>query len=174
MRLLLAALLLNASAAQAAEPFPLVISPAPDRVAEEEDDWVRMVPTVGTSDAGGNDWCNSPAFHSQVTSSDGRYVYQMVCRWVTSDLIVKVDLQTGERTGVGAGNSLSIIRSGPYEGDLIVERHEYLGGEEGGSRDPAYVLKPTGETVLMVPNSDVEYSADAVDKWLSENGWNAW
>lgn len=174
MRMLIAALLFTGTATQAAEPFPLVISPAPDRMAEDEDDWVKMVPTIGTSDEGGGDWCNSPEFHAQVTSPDGRYVYQMVCRWVTSDLIVKVDLQTGERTGLGGGNSLSVIRNGPYKGDLIVEKHEYLDSEDGGTRDPAYVLTPDGETVLMVPNSDVEYSADAVEKWLSEKGWNAW
>lgn len=172
MRVFLAALLFASTAAPAAEPIALVIAPVPGRIAESEEDWAQMVPIAAISD--NNGYCDSPEFHGQAISRDGRYAYQMVCRWVVSDLIVKVDLQTGERRGIGAGNSIAIIRNGPYEGDLIVERHEYLGGEEGGSINPAYVLTPDGEDVLMVPGSDVDEAPEAVARWLARNRWNAW
>jgi hypothetical protein len=168
----LSVLLLANSAALAAEPFPLVISPVPGRTAETEEDWAQMIPTADTGDE--DPGCESPQFHSQETSPDGRYLYQMVCRWVTSDFIVRVDLQTGERRAVGAGNSLGIVRDGPYAGDLLVERHKYREGSEGGSYDPTYVVTPEGEELLMVPGSDGEAGDAAVQPWLEKNGWHAW
>ncbi len=98
----------------------------------------------------------------------------MVCRWVTSDFIVRVDVASGERRAVGAGNSLSIIRDGRYAGDLLIERHKYREGGQGGSYDPTYVVTPEGEELLMVPGTDGEAGDAAVQPWLDSNGWHAW
>ncbi|WP_156681113.1 hypothetical protein [Sphingomonas profundi] len=96
-----------------------------------------------------------------------RYLYQQRCRWVTSDVIVQIRLNDGQRREVGPGNSLAVIRNGPYRGYLLLSRHKYLPG--GGSYDPTFVVRPDGRETLRVPGS--EDDEEAVADWLEQNGW---
>ncbi|WP_336977774.1 hypothetical protein [Altererythrobacter fulvus] len=100
MRILLPALtlalLLPAAPAMAAD-IPLVIAPIPERAAETEEDWAQMVPQAYLS--GSEQPCNSPILYRDAASEDGKVLFQEVCRWVTSNYIVAVDLGTGARKG---------------------------------------------------------------------------
>ncbi len=104
-------------------------------------------------------------------SLDGGYVYVMADAWVTSAAIHQIDLKTGRERFVIDGNSLSVIRNGPYRGYLLVSRHKYRKGGEGGSYDPVDLVKPDGKVVMTLPGK-LDESDEAA--WLKKHGWQAW
>lgn len=105
-------------------------------------------------------------------SLDGGFVYVMASAWATSDAIHQVNVRTGAHRFVIDGNSLSVIRNGPYRGMLLVSRHLYRDAPEYGSYEPSFVIRPDGHVVLKVPGSDDDDAA--VTAWLKKNGWEAW
>ncbi len=167
-RALLAPLVLLATAAT---PPPLLLDPVPGRIAQTEEDWARMVPFRPSPDTQPGD-CDSPVAYRQLTTPDGRTVYQEVCRWVTSGLIVAVDNVTGTRRAISPGNSLALVLDGPYRGHLLVSRHLYRRGGQG-SYDPVQLVRPRdGKVVLTVPGS-ADDEDRAVARWLKRHGWHA-
>lgn len=110
---------------------------------------------------------NNPTF-----SLDGGYVYVMATAWVTSDAIHQINIATGKEKYVTDGNNLSVIRTGPYRGYLLLSQHRYHA--EGGSYDPTYVVRPNGKIVMMVPGTDNEGEIDFTAEWLKAKGWQAW
>jgi hypothetical protein len=150
----------------------LAPSGAPDTVPtsgpQSDQDWAQITPLpAGTSDDG---TCSRPILKAQIRSLDGGFVYQQECRWQVSDDIIQVRVADGQRKEVGPGNSLAVIRNGPYRGYLLLQRHKYL--PQGGSYDATYVVRPDGSEALKVPNSDGG-DASVVQQWLSEQGWGA-
>ncbi len=110
--------------------------------------------------------------HAPTFSNDGRTIYVMAMAWVTSDSIHAVNPATHTERFVVGGNSLSVIRNGPYAGDLLVSEHRYFPG--GGSYDPTFVVRPNGHEVLMVPGTDGDGDDEAaVAAWLKKGGWRA-
>jgi hypothetical protein len=105
-------------------------------------------------------------------SLDGGFVYVMTSAWATSDAIHQINVRTGARRFVIDGNSLSVIRNGPYRGMLLVSRHLYHEAPDYGSYEPTFVVRPDGHVQLMVPGSDDDEAA--VGAWLTKNGWEAW
>ena len=85
----------------------------------------------------------------------------------------QINLQTGRVRYVTSGWGLSVIRTGPYRGYLLVLKH-LLRSSMGGTYDPVFVVRPDGRTEFMVPGSDSEASELAVGPWLSRRGWHAW
>lgn len=166
----LAALLLAAPAVAA--DIPLLIAPVESRVAETEEDWAQMLPQVYLS--GSEQPCDSPILYRDTASEDGKTLYQEVCRWVTSNYIVAVDLATGTRKGLTDGSDLQMLREGPYKGNLLISRHKYRDGDEGGSYDPSFVVSPAGETLLTVPGTNGAEPEEALKAWLEETGSKAW
>ena len=163
--------LLASPALASAEPVVLLIAPDSERKAETDEDWTGMIPMVEPV-FDGLQFCDSPILYGQQMSTEGDVLFQEVCRWVTSNMVVRVDLATGKRTSLGAGNDIRIIRDGPHQGYLLLWRHEYPEGQDG-SIDPYYVITPEGETVLQVPGTVSADGDSAADKWLADNGWHA-
>ncbi|MES2496521.1 MAG: hypothetical protein V4618_10420 [Pseudomonadota bacterium] len=139
---------------------PAAITLAPPVVAPE--------PAVSDRD-GDDDFCGRPAMRQQTRSLDGGFIYQRVCRWVTSDVVIQIRVSDGRRREVGPGNSLAVIRNGPWRGYLLLSRHKYHPG--GGSNDPTFVVRPDGTEAMVVPGS--EDGEAAVQAWLDRNGWLA-
>ena len=110
--------------------------------------------------------------YNPVFSLDGSHVYIMATAWVTSDALHAVDVTTGAETYLIDGNTDSVIRTGPYSGDLLVQRHRYYRG--GGSYNPTYVITPAGKTVLKVPGTDNEETDEVTTRWLTKHKWTAW
>ncbi|MEI7932087.1 MAG: hypothetical protein WCI21_03405 [Alphaproteobacteria bacterium] len=102
---------------------------------------------------------------------DGRTVYVMAQAWVTSDSVHAVDTVTHTEHYICPGNSLAVIRNGPYRGDLLVSQHRYHAA--GGSYDPTFVVRPNGKEVMMVPGADGEDDEAGIARWLKSNGWAA-
>lgn len=133
-------------------------------------DWPEVIPADAYPT--GVDDCDRPVLVHSTQSLDGGYVYQQVCRWATSDDIIQVRLSDGRRREVSAGNSLSVIRNGKWRGFLLIAKHKYRDGPEGGSYDATWVVKPNGQEMLMVPGTE-DGDSGQVKAWLEDNGWAA-
>jgi hypothetical protein len=111
-------------------------------------------------------------FNNPVFSNDGRTVYVLGHAWVTSDVVLAVDVGSGRARFVIGGNSVAVIRNGPYRGDLLVSQHKYHSGAQGGSYDPVDLVTPSGEPILTIPGSARDQDG-AVRRWLKTHGWRA-
>jgi hypothetical protein len=117
---------------------------------------------------------NFASFGNPVFSLDGGYVYVDADAWTTSSAVHQVDVATGKRRFVIDGSMLAVIRSGPYRGYLLVQRHIYYGPPNYGSYNPVYVVRPDAKEMFPVPGSDNDYGSRAVAPWLRSKGWTAW
>ncbi|KUR74248.1 hypothetical protein AQZ50_18260 [Novosphingobium sp. Fuku2-ISO-50] len=134
------------------------------------EDWAQVIP-ASTEPADAQD-CDRPVLEKQTASLDGGYVYQQVCHWATSSDIIQVRLLDGKRKEVTPGNSLAVIRNGPYRGYLLVQKHKYNPGPEMGSYDSTWIIKPDGTEILEVPGTRDGEDAP-VQAWLQAKGWVA-
>jgi len=82
-------------------------------------------------------------------SADGRTLYFVGAGWATSWGVHAVDVATGRDWFVAAGDSVEVIRSGGYVGDLVIRqgRHRPNGG---GMYDLILVVDPHGRDVAVV------------------------
>jgi Tol biopolymer transport system component len=108
--------------------------------------------------------------HSPVFSLRGDFIYVQSAAWVTSDALFRVDAKSGAHRYVGAGNSLVVVRDGPYAGDLIVSRHTYR--PAGGAYEQLVLLQPDGTEILRIPGSSTD--TDDSGPWLIRHHWQAW
>ena len=58
-----------------------------------------------------------------------------------------MDIETKSEHFVCDGNSLKVIQSGSYAGDLIVNQHRYYGPPNYGSYNDYYIVTPEGEEI---------------------------
>jgi hypothetical protein len=160
----------NSSTAEAAPARALMIPPEQSRPLTDRDDWVQAIP-ASAAPAGADD-CDRPILSHQTQSLDGGYTYQQVCRWSTSDDIIQVRLSDGRRREVAPGNSVEVIRNGPWRGYLIVSQHRYRTEPQVGSFDASWVIRPDGKVMFEIPGTDDGDDAK-VRAWLNSNGWSA-
>lgn len=85
----------------------------------------------------------------------------------------QIDIKTGRTRFVTSGWALSLVRTGPYRGYLLVQTHE-LRGPQGGTYNPVYVVRPDGHREMVVPGSKNQDGQLAVGPWLQAKGWHAW
>lgn len=85
----------------------------------------------------------------------------------------QIDIKTGQARFVTTGWGLSLLRTGPYRGYLLVQTHE-LRGPRGGTYNPVYVVRPDGHREMVVPGSKNQDGQLAVGPWLQAKGWHAW
>ncbi|MDQ0465028.1 hypothetical protein QO010_002812 [Caulobacter ginsengisoli] len=104
---------------------------------------------------------------SPVFSLGGGFVYVMANAWVTSAAIHQVNLKTGAHRYVIDGNSVAVIRTGPYRGFLLVNRHRYR-ANGGGAYDPTFVVRPDAKVAFAIPGSEDRDAA--VGAWLKRHG----
>ena len=121
---------------------------------------------------------NDPAqdfasFSGPVFSLDGGFVYVTAMAWATSGAVHEVSVATGQQHFVIDGGVQSVIRTGPWRGYLLVQRHMYYPAPKEGSYDPVYVVRPDAKQTFLVPGTDKDEGA-SVGPWLKKNGWVAW
>ncbi len=110
-----------------------------------------------------------------VPSLDGGYVYRIVPRSAMTGEVVQVRVADGRTRNVIDGNSVEVIRSGPYRGYLLVERYRYI--QETGAQVPTDVVRPDGNLFTTLPGceggGDSDDEQQCVEAWLRARGWRA-
>ena len=117
---------------------------------------------------------NFDSFDGPKFSLDGGFVYVSASAWATSPAVHQVSLATGQEHFVIDGGVMSLIRTGQYQGYLLVQRHMYYPAPKEGSYNPVYVVRPDAKQSFIVPGSDKDDGARSVDAWLKTHGWQAW
>lgn len=118
---------------------------------------------------------NLTGLNTPIFSLDGGYIYIN-----TSDpspyrsAVQQISVRTGQVRFVTAGWALSLMRTGPYRGFLLVQKHVMHTRPQGGTDNPVFLMRPDGRRELMIPNSDNETGEEAVGPWLAARGWHAW
>ena len=76
---------------------------------------------------------------------------------------------TGQRIrSVSEGVSVTIVRDGPYRGDLLVER-----GDTRLTTD--FLIHPDGREIMRIPSAGRQANGEeSREAWLKANGWEAW
>lgn len=106
-------------------------------------------------------------------SLDGGFVYVTESAAAPGSVSVQqINLASGRRRRVIDGHLVSVIRTGPYRGYLLVQRHMYY--DQGGSYNPVYVVRPDARETFVVPGSENDDGETAVQPWLRRRGWTAW
>lgn len=156
----------NSSTAKTKPVRALMIPPEQSKPLTDQDYWVQTIP-ASAAPAGVED-CDRPILSYQTPSLDGGYTYQQVCRWATSDDIIQVRMSNGRRREVAPGNSVVVIRNGPWRGFLIISQHRY---GPNSSRDSYFVIRPDGKAMFQIPAG--KGGEDGKRAWLRKNGWAA-
>jgi hypothetical protein len=113
------------------------------------------------------------SYGGPVFSLDGGFVYVTAQAWATSGAVHQVSLATGQEHFVIDGGCEAVIRTGPWRGYLLVQRHMYYPAPKYGSYDPTYVVRPDAKQSFIVPGTDKDDNVDHVTPWLKKNGWVA-
>jgi hypothetical protein len=113
------------------------------------------------------------SYGGPVFSLDGGFVYVTAQAWATSGAVHQVSLATGQERFVIDGGCSAVIRTGPWRGYLLVQRHMYYPAPKYGSYDPTYVVRPDAKQSFIVPGTDKDDNVDHVTPWLKKNGWQA-
>jgi hypothetical protein len=114
------------------------------------------------------------SYGGPVFSLDGGFVYVTAQAWATSGAVHQVSLATGQEHFVIDGGCNAVIRTGPWRGYLLVQRHMYYPAPKYGSYDPTYVVRPDAKQSFIVPGTDKDDNIEHVTPWLKKNGWVAW
>jgi dipeptidyl aminopeptidase/acylaminoacyl peptidase len=84
---------------------------------------------------------------SPLISPDGRRIYFISDAWATSGAIHVYDVKTKKEKFICPGNTLQVVKTGKYKGDIIVNQHRYYGAPNYGSYDHFYLVTPSGNVV---------------------------
>lgn len=175
--------LVAASSAALAQPVRTINAHAPDRTRSAE---IRGV----SGDDGGNEiWLidqhgparrlvaaqenadpprNLQGFDQPLFSNDGRTLYFNSRAWVTSSALHAVDVVSGQERFIIDGGLIGIVLGGRLGGDLIVLRHRYHAGPNGGSYEAATLVSPRGQSMSVISTADEPLAA--VEAWVQRHG----
>lgn len=82
-------------------------------------------------------------------SPDSKTLYFQTSAWVVSGAIHAVNVDGKNLRFVTDGNEYSVVRAGPYKGNLIVNQHRYHFGKEVGSYDWDWLYTPKGKLIKL-------------------------
>lgn len=88
-----------------------------------------------------------------VFSANGQQVFFLSSAWATSDAVHAVDLRTRTVRFVCDGSTLSVLRTGRYRGDLVVNKHKYR-PNAGGAYDFDWLVSPSGREIKLWSRSE--------------------
>lgn len=109
---------------------------------------------VATHIENDNNEKNLAQFNSLVFSLDGRQLYFLSKAWVTSDGLHVVNLANHQVQYLTDANDVRVISQGKYAGYLIVEKHNYSTGPEGGSYDAFWLITAYGAELKMLGKTE--------------------
>jgi len=114
-------------------------------------------------------WFDGPIF-----SADGKSIYVNALAWGDEGAVHQVNIVTGKEHFVIDGGLISVMRTGPYRGYLIVARHTPWPLPKVGYHYPLYLVKPDGTILFRVPNMDADDDRVHLETWLKAHAWKAW
>ncbi len=125
----------------------------------------HLLPSIFNGRGDGEMWLSldNPAF-----SSDGRYIYVSGFFGGDGGLIQRVETATGKHKYAFPGEMVGVLRSGPYQGDILATEHTCA--EAGGCNYPLYVLRPDGHAVMKIDGSE-SWDEKRMRAWLKAKGW---
>lgn len=85
-------------------------------------------------------------------SPDGKLIYFMSAGWATSGAVHVLDRTSGKTRFLSSGNTLKVIASGKYAGNLILSKHKYFAG--GGAYDFYWLISPAGEELMPIGETE--------------------
>lgn len=91
--------------------------------------------------------------HPAFLSDGKRIVFDSALAAVDGTINI-VDVETGVVTRVSGGNSVEVVRTGPYRDHLIARRHRYFRG--GGSYDYFWLVTLDGEVIGPIGCDDTD------------------
>jgi hypothetical protein len=86
-------------------------------------------------------------------SVDGRSVYFSADAWATSGAIHVIDLNNKQTRFVSSGNGIDIVRTGPYVGNIVTERHVYEKSLKG-SYNSFFLIDQYGNVIAELGNDE--------------------
>lgn len=118
---------------------------------------LRSGPCDAISMPGGQTCCQLVRVSYPQFTVDGRVILFFASVWATSAGIFSLDLDTLGVRFFTDGNSIDIIRTGPYFGHFVVSKHRYWQfhtdydpsdpNAKFGSYDHLWLVSPSGETI---------------------------
>ncbi len=90
-------------------------------------------------------------------SPDSERLYFISDAWVTSGALHVVDVRSGQERFVVGANSVEVVMSGKYVGDLIVSQHRYFLGN--GSFNWYWLMDPEGREIGPIGENDDQVKA---------------
>lgn len=106
-------------------------------------------------------------------ATDGRHLYVEAACPCDSDGIYEIDVVTATRHRIAWGIEVSVLRDGPWRGDLLMGVHTCY-PDHVGCDYPVHVVTPAGKSVYVVPGTAVADRSARLQNWLSKRSWRAW
>jgi hypothetical protein len=106
-------------------------------------------------------------------SANGKRLYVEAACPCDSDMVHEVNIATGARRFIAAGVEISVLRDGPWRGDLLMGVHTCY-RRHAGCDYPVHVVRRDGATVYVVPRTEGAHSQQVVARWLKARHWRAW
>jgi hypothetical protein len=82
-----------------------------------------------------------------VFSPDKTELYFTSAAYAVSDIVLAINLKTSKIRHVIDGNSIQLITSGKWKGNLLIQRHKY---DDKGAYDVACAVSPAGKELAEV------------------------
>lgn len=120
----------------------------------------------------GSEWYGRPVI-GVTYAVDNRHLYAERAFPGTSSSIYEIDLATGAERLIGWGIDVSVLRDGPWRGDLLMGVHTCYRSHPGCDY-PIHLVTPAGKSVYVVPGTAGADRVTQLQGWLAKRGWQAW
>lgn len=105
-------------------------------------------------------------------SPNGRRLYVEADCPCDSGEVYEVDVRTGRARFLSWGVEISVLRDGPWRGDLLMGVHTCY-ADHPGCDYPVHVVQPDGQSIFIVPRTNGVDRQQALARWLKGHGWRA-
>lgn len=105
-------------------------------------------------------------------SPDGKRLYVEADCPCDSGQVYAVDIPTGRTRFFAWGVDISVLRNGPWRGNLLMGVHTCY-PDHPGCDYPVHVVQPDGKSVFTLPSTYGSDTQQALARWLKRRGWRA-
>ena len=105
-------------------------------------------------------------------SPDSRRLYVEAGCPCDSGQVYAVDVPTRRARFFAWGVEISVLRNGPWRGNLLMGVHTCY-PDHPGCDYPMHVVQPDGKSVFTVPSTYGSDTQQALARWLKRCGWRA-